>query len=185
MDSDQFHNRLLKKIKNFGQTFGQEIKQNPESQADKIKSVLDWAQNELGFKRCAIFDSNGLMIESSFHREDVNYELLGADSVEFFGTGIKIKDEIFKPILYPNTDLWKYYNKKIPSIKVKDILIETNAGTLLICPLPFPKGFENNGNYIGFIVILLEKDELYNLGIIKANLDKIKTELQKEIAIVI
>ncbi|MBD3227922.1 MAG: hypothetical protein GF329_07010 [Candidatus Lokiarchaeota archaeon] len=182
--NDDFHNALLKKIRNFGQQFGQELNQYFESQSDKIKKILDWAQKELGFKRCAIFDNSGLMIESSFHREDVNYELLGAYGVEFFDTGIRIKDEIFKPLVYPNTDLWKFYNKKIPSIKVRDILIETNAGTLLISPLPFPTENENNNGYIGFIVILLEKEELYNLGIIKANLNIIKDKLQKEIAFI-
>ena len=71
-------------------------------------------------------------------------------------------------------------------MKIKEILLETNLGTLFISPLPFPKNLtidNNSENYIGFVVILLEQDELYNLGIIKINIQKIVEAIQKELIV--
>ena len=147
------------------------VEEKPKSRSEKVRNILEWAESELGFKRCAVFDDSGLMIENRIQKDDVNHELLGAYGIEFFNSAKNLKENIFQQLSYLNTN----------SVKIKDVLLETDVGTLIITPLPFPQDMNNEEIYIGFLAILLEKEEIYNLGIIKANLKIIIDALQKEL----
>ena len=172
---------LLSRIQNLNKLY-EKISKEKEN---KIKKILNWAESELDFKRCAIFDISGLLIEAGFQKDDVDIDVLGAYGVQLFNISHNLKDEVFRPLsssnLYENQP-----NDQITSVKIKEILLETNLGTLFISPLPFPKNLtidNNSENYIGFVVILLEQDELYNLGIIKINIQKIVEAIQKELIV--
>ncbi|MHA1268438.1 MAG: hypothetical protein ACTSPY_01505 [Candidatus Helarchaeota archaeon] len=154
-----------------------------ESKSDRIKKILIWAENELEFKRCAIFDTAGLLIETGCKKDDINLDILGAYATQLFSTSTSLK-EIFKPFTNSELGVSDYNNKYKNCINIKDILLETNYGTLIITPLPVNEDVNSSDNeYIGFLTILLEQEEIYNLGIIKANLKRIIKNILSELSL--